>query len=881
MPACAGVLLLCLFRTDHINQNMENLIQQTATGTLQAPVVKKDLHLSPLLLWGYAILAASLILFIAWDLLPDKGSRDDDGALTVFAIHYALMLSYVFILSSHGAFGLMTCWRKENLDTTVVLVNLALVSAFALNRCIPVFEKSVGWLCGYLVVSSATLLSYKFSRVLPKPLRFLQHFLLGAAVVLYIYLTIYTLPAYVVGGVGMILLGVGGHIFVPLAMTTACVYIYIHHHRRISKGWLMGGVTTVVFFAIGFVLEWNGRATKMEHVVNQSVLSPDMDLPVWVKLAQTLKRDWISMRLLKSDLVYTSPWRGSDWDFGLGRRSWNEARKHDPLVLISSFSREVPLSHEDRIKALQAISDSRHPGNERLWPGDNLTTSYIVSDVDIYPALRLAYTEKYLNIHNSGNDNWRRNREEAIYTFQLPEGAVITSLSLWIGGEERKGILTSKGKATEAYQSVVGIFARDPSVVHWQEGNTVTVRVFPCPPAEERKVKIGITSPLVQRDGQLYYRNMTFQGPSAASARETYRVRFPGYNGAMDMPRGFTRLANGDFLAEGDYDADFALAFPLEAVPENHFSFDGYTYVLTEYKQNHAPARWKRVYLDINSAWTQTEAYQLKSILKNLEVYAYQDGAAIKLDESSWDEVTGNMREQNFSLFPIHHIKDKAHTLVVTKGSALSPHLSDFSESAFAWSIRAAMGEGEKVKVFNLDGGVSTYISSLREFRGIAFAKGNVAALMDMLSRGVFPADAETDNRIVLHDAGLVLTRTQTGKAAPAVSNAPDHLARLFAYNNIMRKVGTRFYDNDFVNQDLVDEAAKAYVVSPVSSLIVLETQADYEKYGIKDTENSLHNASKDESGAVPEPHEWALIIMFALFVLYTVRRRYFFKTVS
>jgi hypothetical protein len=55
--------------------------------------------------------------------------------------------------------------------------------------------------------------------------------------------------------------------------------------------------------------------------------------------------------------------------------------------------------------------------------------------------------------------------------------------------------------------------------------------------------------------------------------------------------------------------------------------------------------------------------------------------------------------------------------------------------------------------------------------------------------------------------------------------------------------------------------------------LIVLETKEDYERFGIKDKANSLHNASKASSGAVPEPHEWALIIIFLSFIIF-----YFFR---
>ncbi|MGN6417279.1 MAG: hypothetical protein ACTHMC_07300, partial [Pseudobacter sp.] len=69
----------------------------------------------------------------------------------------------------------------------------------------------------------------------------------------------------------------------------------------------------------------------------------------------------------------------------------------------------------------------------------------------------------------------------------------------------------------------------------------------------------------------------------------------------------------------------------------------------------------------------------------------------------------------------------------------------------------------------------------------------------------------------------------------------------------------------------LVAQAAEAHVVTPVSSLVVLESKADYDRFDIKASENSLHNAAIASKGAVPEPHEWALIIL-AILILITLK---------
>jgi XrtN system VIT domain protein len=144
-----------------------------------------------------------------------------------------------------------------------------------------------------------------------------------------------------------------------------------------------------------------------------------------------------------------------------------------------------------------------------------------------------------------------------------------------------------------------------------------------------------------------------------------------------------------------------------------------------------------------------------------------------------------------------------------------------------------------------------------------------VQELQDLLSRGVFAVFPENENSVVIADAGMRITRA----AGNAALTGPDHLQRLFAYNHIAAHLGTSLYSNMEGDAALVKEATEAYVVSPISSLVVLETAADYERFGIKDDASSLKNASAKSQGAVPEPHEWALIIL-ALGVLIWVKFR-------
>lgn len=816
---------------------------------------------------GYALLSVSAGTFALFEWLDFLKGRED---FAIFIFHYLLAITYTILLISRRAYGIRNSWSRQNIGPTIILINLYLLSAYALNRTLPVFEDSTDWLCVYIILIAFNLLSFQYFKKLPGWLNCLQLVLLGSAFLLFLYMTFYVADIYVVGAAGIIALGIGAHIFVPVVMLTACIFlaIYTVPAKAYSWVWISAGFTITLIIVIAFSIAWNKRINVIDRITNQSVLGNN-SLPTWVSVSENLPMDALSEKILKSDLVYTvASTKFQAWAFIPDMPSWNEPRKHDPLVFIASVFTDAKFSREDKIKVLQTRND-RHRAEERLWSGENLVTSYVVSDIDLYPDLRLAYTERYLTIHNRSGDRGRwRNTEEAIYTFQLPEGSVVTSLSLWINGKEAKGILTTKQKAKRAYNSIVGVEMRDPSVIHWQEGNTLSVRVFPCTVQEDRKFKIGITSPLIEEQGRVRYTSPMFKGPDATTAMETIRVSVIG-SAELDISGDWQKDKKGNYLREQKLDQDLNIFFPSVAMKENNrFVFDGYTYRLLPYNPELQPMSKCTVYLDVNASWNASELSVIKELASQADVFVYVEGEFLKATKENWDDIVSTLTDRSFSLFPFHLLSNPEESLVVTKGKKLSIQLSDFRESDFAKSLEIFFASGRKPYVYNLGTEVSTYIASMRELRGFNFAEGNAETLIKLLKEGKFPKSVEHDGLVTLYDSKLLISKTKNIDASE-VSNAPDHLARLFAYNDIMRKVGSSYFEDNYINTELTDEAASAYVVSPVSSLIVLESAEDYKRFDINDKENSLHNAAKNSSGAVPEPHEWVLIILFLILIAF------------
>src|SRR5688572_28808965 len=129
-------------------------------------------------LLGYLLLGISAGLY-ALEEYRDV-SRGEDN-FSIFFIHYFISIAYVVLLLMDKSYGIRRSWRKKNIHKTIILLNLFLVSAYALNREVPVFEDSVPWFCVVMLLMSAVMLSYRYFERLPKAVNYVQHVLVGAA----------------------------------------------------------------------------------------------------------------------------------------------------------------------------------------------------------------------------------------------------------------------------------------------------------------------------------------------------------------------------------------------------------------------------------------------------------------------------------------------------------------------------------------------------------------------------------------------------------------------------------------------------------------------------------------------------------------------------
>ncbi|MGV3503250.1 MAG: XrtN system VIT domain-containing protein [Adhaeribacter sp.] len=817
---------------------------------------------------GLAFILVSGLVFM----LPEWGITAADGStLGIFLLNYGLAAGYFLVMAVKGRFSLRRPFRY--LEPLYLLQVLAILSCYSLNREMNIFQDSATWLELAVTLFCAALAAYSFRERLPLALQAGLLFVLGAGLVLWVYYALYLMPFYLIGAVGLVGLGISGHTFVPLWLVLSLGL----GARKTAAGppWLLpaffAGTLFPLLFGVFFLVQWYQRLGQIQFSGNEFVLQNQERLPRWVSLSQQLPADYLTERMMKTDLVYQVPRQHiTAWQMPTG--NFSEVKRHDPLVMTAAFLLGKPdVDEKEKVKILESLYDARHQAEERLWAGNNLSTSNVVSQVKLFPRHRLAYTEKVLRVHNNTPRRW--SQQEAIYTFFLPEGSVVSSLSLWINGREEKALLTTKTKAQKAYNTIVGVEVRDPSVVHWQEGNRVSVRVFPCTPQENRQFKIGVTSPLHQQGTSLVYENVYFTGPSTQNAVETSVVYLEDPVQNLQMPGGYQQVAGKTYKRQGSYEAGWSLRFSAPALAASKFSFGGSGYQLVALPQQLENFEPHRIYLDLNASWSEKEFEQVWQRVKNKKVYAWE-GQMTRLSEANRKELFQVLRRQRFSLFPLHLLQESDQALVISKSTEVSPNLSDLKDTPFARDMAAVLPGKPPVRVFALGAALSPYLKGLKELRVIAPMQGSPGRLFQLLQQKQFVRTATDAGTVRLGASGLGIARGEAGPAGPA----PDHLLRLFAYNHLLQQLGSRYFCPEEVEEELVAEAAQAHIVSPVSSLIVLEKQADYERFDIAKSSDSLGNASMRSSGAVPEPEEWALIILAVLAVGFLTLKPYLLR---
>jgi len=165
--------------------------------------------------------------------------------------------------------------------------------------------------------------------------------------------------------------------------------------------------------------------------------------------------------------------------------------------LLWEMALDIPKAHQIYYRVTGTIP-SGHSGGLSYLMYHNFRESHISKlylnnsqmEITAEPNTALAYAEWTLTFRNE--NTWDA---EASTYIALPPDGVVSRLTLWVNGEEREAVITSRGNAQNAYNKVASS-KKDPAVITGSGTDRVLLKCFPVPPHGEMKVRVGITAPL-------------------------------------------------------------------------------------------------------------------------------------------------------------------------------------------------------------------------------------------------------------------------------------------------------------------------------------------------------------------------------------------------
>ena len=387
-----------------------------------------------------------------------------------------------------------------------------------------------------------------------------------------------------------------------------------------------------------------------------------------------------------------------------------------------------------------------------------------------------------------------------------------------------------------------------------------------------RELKVGFTVPLKIGRDQLQVQDVWFEGPPAEFIPEECHLRL-----ISDRPSEWIRfspknhdLKDGLYSWTNRYGEAHEMILKGMPLSEAAFSFQDRHFQLSDAKDSLSPFTPERIYLDVNRNWSEVEWDYILETYADHPVYVHHD-TMMEVTEQNKSALFRQLRQKNFSCFPFFLMEGPETSLLIAKSTSTGPNLTDLRDSPFGKKLQAYLEQdAPPIRLLEM-GNYSPLYKTFREFGLFNATQGTEFYSRELQDKQLFKAYLNGEQQVEIPGSKLLVKQVDS----VPTGNAPDHLMRLFAYNHVLHQSGRDYFrESRDIPDHLIHEAEEAFVVTPVSSLVALETENDYKRFGIDKNQKGLKNASKHNSGAVPEPHEWALILIAGLILFGIYIRR-------
>ena len=476
--------------------------------------------------------------------------------------------------------------------------------------------------------------------------------------------------------------------------------------------------------------------------------------------------------------------------------------------------------------------------------------------------------------------NMQSNAQEARCQMLLPPRGVVSRLTLWIDGEEREAAFGAKAQVKAAYRQVVQVERRDPVMVNMIGPDLVMTQCFPVPPAGTMKIRLGIIAPLEAGTSasllmpRIVARNFLVPGNlnhalwvQSASAFKTSA----GHQSAR--PDGGASIWQGP----ADHAAMESLAISWPEMPpapaivwtEDPFAAEGAKHLVREMRPPSDGVK-KDVILVVDTSLSMaggrddigSALADLPASVQAVVFTAESEAGFIEAKPQDAAAVLGRQRFQggmDNSLALHRACEIAAATQAETRVLWLhGPQPFEFSSSSLLEQFLERSSRVPEIHSLQHVQGRVVLLEKLYQHASVSSAR------LAKSRAGSEIASAIRSNHGASYGS-FSYSHTATAPDPAASTKVWPHLARYAAYEKVL--IG--FRGTMRTSKELADLAAKYQIVTPVSSAVVLETQAQYDRAGLKPVDPS----TTPKIPVVPEPGT-AWLVILSLAVATFVRRR-------
>ncbi len=497
-------------------------------------------------------------------------------------------------------------------------------------------------------------------------------------------------------------------------------------------------------------------------------------------------------------------------------------------------------------------------------PVDGLSLQHSRIDAVVEPDAAHGYMEWTMEFENA---SFRQ--AEARCLLELPPGAAISRVNLWINGEPREAAFSAKSKVIEAYQRVVQR-RRDPLLVTTKGKDHVLAQCFPIPGnGGKMKIRLGVVYP-IELDSRA---SGAFVLPrlSARNFAVGEDVDLPIWIDS-DQPISSAKLGSPDHagslrteLSFSDLEGDPVLVRVLRNQDVTEFwSNDPYSngYVTGQLVERESVLAGKKLIVVLDSSQGLKE--DAKEISKVLEGYEERFEKLIVVDElekakayQSVDEMEWRPRggqdntgaiesalrlsegRDDVAILWIH--TSQARQLVSLEG--LNRQLNRRRITVPFYSLK--VGNGSNTLLDGLEKDIET--RSVTRFTDSAG---------DDLQSFLEASEAGAQEMVVEYSY-------HEGEVISKAGEVGDHAARLWA----LGRAKELFYESGADGYEASAKLAASHqLVTPATGAVVLENEDQYKEAGLDPVE-------KGTTASIPDSGRSLLLLLIGLVVLLGYRR--------